>query len=45
MWLLVALDRWWSYTVMIVWEFAWAELGIGHLRRVVILQRWLFEHV
>ena len=24
-WLLVALDRWSSYTVTIVWELAWAD--------------------
>ena len=25
-WLLVALDRWLSYTVTIVWALAWADL-------------------
>ena len=29
------LDRWLSYTVMIVWEFAWADSAL------VILDEWL----
>ena len=46
-WMLVALDRWSSYTVTIAWEIAWADsaLSISCLRRVVVLQRWLFEQV
>ena len=36
-WLLVALDRWLSYTVTIVWEFAWADSALVVLRPVVIL--------
>ena len=30
-WLLVALDRWWLsyiYTVMLVWELAWADSAL-----------------
>ena len=33
-WLLVALDRWSSYTVMIVWELAWADSAL------VVLGEW-----
>ena len=33
--LLVALDRWSSYTVTIVWEFAWADSAL------VVLGDWL----
>ena len=33
-WLLVALDRWSSYTVTIVWEFAWADSPL------VVLDEW-----
>ena len=32
--LLVALDRWSSYAVMIVWEFAWLDLAL------VVLDDW-----
>ena len=38
-WSLVALDRWLSYTVTIVREFAWAD------SELVVLQRWSFEQV
>ena len=38
-WSLVALDRWLSYTVTIVREFAWAD------SELVVLQWWLFEQV
>ena len=34
-WLLVALDRWSSYTVTIVWELAWVDSAM------VILDKWL----
>ena len=34
-WSLVALDRRSSYTVMIVWEFAWADSAL------VVLDEWL----
>ena len=34
-WSLFALDRWSSYTVTIVWEFAW----VGSL--LVVLDEWL----
>ena len=34
-WLVVALDRWLSYAVMIVWEFAWADSAL------VVLDKWL----
>ena len=44
-WSLVALNKWLSYTVTIVQEFALGGLPIGHLRRVVVLQRWSCEHV
>ena len=27
-WSLLALDRWSSYTVMIVWELAWADSAL-----------------
>ena len=33
-WLLVALDRWFSYTVTIAPELAWAD------SKLVVLQRW-----
>ena len=33
--MLVALDRWSSYTVAIVWELAWAD------SEVVVLDEWL----
>ena len=33
-WLLIALDRWLSYTVMIVWEFAWVDSAL------VVLDEW-----
>ena len=33
-WSLVALDRWPSYTVTIVWEFAWADSGL------IVLDEW-----
>ena len=33
-WLLVALDRWSSYTVTIVWEFAWADSAL------VVVDEW-----
>ena len=33
-WSLVALDTWSSYTVMIVWEFAWADSAS------VVLDEW-----
>ena len=33
-WLLVMLDRWSSYTVTIIWEFAWADSAL------VILDEW-----
>ena len=33
-WLLVALGRWSSYTVKIVWEFAWADSAL------VVLDKW-----
>ena len=36
-WYLVALDRWLSYTVMIIWEFAWADSVL------VILDKWLSD--
>ena len=39
MWSLVALDRWLSYTVMIVLEFAWAN------SELLVLKRWSFEQV
>ena len=38
-WSLVALDRWLSYTVTIVREFAWVD------SELVALERWLFEQV
>ena len=38
-WLLVTLDRWLSYTVTIVQEFARAD------SELVVLQRWSFEQV
>ena len=34
-WSLVALDRWSSYAVTIVWEFAWADSAL------FILDEWL----
>ena len=34
-WLLVALGRWSSYTVTVVWEFAWADSAS------VILYEWM----
>ena len=34
-WLLVALGRWWSYTITIVWEFAWVDSAL------VVLEEWL----
>ena len=34
-WSLVALDRWSSYTVTIVWELAWADSAL------VVLDKWL----
>ena len=34
-WLLVALNRWLSYTVTIVREFAWADSAL------VVLHEWL----
>ena len=41
------LDRWSSYAVMIVGEFAWADsaLSIGHFRQVVVLHKWSFEQL
>ena len=33
-WLLVALDRWSSYTITIVWEFAWVDSAL------VALAKW-----
>ena len=33
-WLLVALDWWSSYTVVIVWEFAWGDVVL------VVLDKW-----
>ena len=46
-WSLVALDKCSSYTVTIVWEFAWADsaLVVLDLRLVVVLKRWSFEQV
>ena len=38
-WLLVTLERWLSYTVTIVWEFAWADSALG------VLYKWLFEQI
>ena len=35
-WSLVGLDRWWSYTVMIAWEFACADSAL------VVLEEWWF---
>ena len=35
-WSLVALDRWSSYAVTIVWEFAWADSAL------IILDEWSF---
>ena len=35
-WSLVALDRWSSYTVTLVWEFAWADSAS------VVLDKWSF---
>ena len=33
-WSLVALDRWSSYTITIIWEFAWADSAL------VVLDEW-----
>ena len=44
-WSLVTLNRWSSYTAMIVWGILLSALSIGHLRQVVVLQRGLFEQV
>ena len=38
-WSLVALDRWWSYTVTIVLELAWTDSAL------VVLDEWSFEQV
>ena len=35
MWLLVVLNRWSSYTVMIVWEVIWVDSAL------VALDKWL----
>ena len=35
-WSLLALDRWSSYAVTIVWEFAWADSAL------IILDEWSF---
>ena len=40
-WLLVALDRWWTYTVMIIYQLAWADSGLV-VRQVVVIKRWSF---
>ena len=34
MWLFIELDRWSSYIVTIVWEFAWADSAL------MILDEW-----